>query len=68
MLIAHNPGVHALAARLLTESSGAGARCPDGWSGGFAPATAVAFDIDEGGRARYDGLFSARGRWAAAGD
>jgi phosphohistidine phosphatase len=56
LLIAHNPGVHALAARLLMESSAAPSVI-DKVQASFPPATAVAFQIDEGGRAHYDGLF-----------
>ena len=59
LLIAHNPGVHALAARLLMESSAAPSVI-DKVQGGFPPATAAAFQIDEGGRAHYDGLFLVR--------
>lgn len=59
LLIAHNPGVHAFAARLLTEAS-ASASVIDKIQQGFPPATATAFAIDEGGRAHYDGLFLAR--------
>lgn len=59
LLIAHNPGVHALAARLLMESSAAPSVI-DKVQAGFPPSTAAAFQIDEGGRAHYDGLFLAR--------
>jgi phosphohistidine phosphatase len=56
LLIAHNPGVHALAARLLNEANSS-ASVLDKVEQSFPPATAVAFEIDDGGRAHYDGLF-----------
>jgi phosphohistidine phosphatase len=59
LLIAHNPGVHALAARLLVEA-GASGGVLDKVEQSFPPATAVAFEIDAGGRAHYDGLFFAK--------
>jgi phosphohistidine phosphatase len=59
LLIAHNPGVHALAARLLNEAN-ASASVLERVEQNFPPATAVAFEIDEGGRAHYDGLFFAK--------
>lgn len=59
LLIAHNPGVHALAARLLMEAGTSGGVL-DRVEQNFPPATAVAFEIDAGGRARYDGMFFAK--------
>lgn len=56
LVIAHNPGVHELALRLLIEA-GAGSRAISRAGGRFSPATAAAFLIDEGGRPSYDGLF-----------
>lgn len=56
LVVAHNPGVHELALRLLIEA-GAGSRTISTAGGRFPPATAAAFLIDEGGRPSYDGLF-----------
>ena len=58
MVIGHNPGVHELAMGLLTEG-GAGAAVIGKVASRFPTATAVAFVIDENGRALYDGLFYA---------
>ena len=59
LLVAHNPGVHALAARLLIESAASPAII-NRIDQGFPPSSAIAFAVDEGGRAHYDGLFLAR--------
>jgi phosphohistidine phosphatase len=59
LLIAHNPGVHTLAARLLNEANASGAVL-DKVEQSFPPSTAVVFEIDEGGRAHYDGMFFAK--------
>jgi len=56
ILIAHNPGVHALAVRLLLEGSAASGVI-DKVDNRFPTATAVVFDIDEAERANYGGLF-----------
>jgi len=58
LLIAHNPGIHSFAVRLLLEGS-ASASVIDRVDNRFPTATAVAFLIDEAGRANYDGLFMA---------
>ena len=49
----------ALAARLLIESAASPAII-NRIDQGFPPSSAIAFAVDEGGRAHYDGLFLAR--------
>jgi phosphohistidine phosphatase len=58
LILAHNPGIHAFAVRLLLEGS-ASAATIDKVDNRFPTATAVAYQIDEAGRACYDGLFLA---------
>ncbi len=58
MVVAHNPGVHALALRLLQWAS-APPSIQARFERGFPTATAAVFEIDEAGRATYDGLFLA---------
>ncbi len=58
MLVAHNPGVHALAVALLRDGSAAPSTIAK-VERGFPTATAAVFAIDEAGRASYDGLFLA---------
>ncbi|HYG27304.1 MAG TPA: histidine phosphatase family protein [Caulobacteraceae bacterium] len=58
MVIAHNPGIHELVIGLLAEG-GAGSAVISKVASRFPTSTAVAFVIDENGRAFYDGLFYA---------
>jgi len=58
MVVGHNPGIHELAVGLLNEG-GAGSAVVGKIASRFPPATAVAFVIDENGRAAYDGVFYA---------
>ena len=58
MVVAHNPGCHALALRLLAAGSAA-AGVLRRFDRGFPTASAAVFDVDEAGRAHYDGLFLA---------
>lgn len=58
ILIAHNPGVHALALQLLINDA-APMSIMARVQRGFPTASCVAFAIDEAGRATYDGLFLA---------
>jgi phosphohistidine phosphatase len=58
MVIGHNPGIHELAVGLLREG-GAGSAVIGKVAARFPTATAVAFVIDENGRAAYDGIFHA---------
>lgn len=55
ILIAHNPGVHQLAFDLLTEAAASEAVL-DRVRAGFAPGTAVLFQVDAAGRCTYDGM------------
>lgn len=56
MVVAHNPGIHALAVALLRRDSAAPSTVAK-LERGFPTATAAVFMIDEAGRATYDGLF-----------
>lgn len=56
MVVAHNPGIHELAIRLLIEGSAGPALIARAESR-FPTATVAAFTIDPAGRAAYDGLF-----------
>ncbi len=58
MVVAHNPGVHALALRLLQWAS-APPSIQARFERGFPTSTAAVFEIDEAGRATYDGLYLA---------
>lgn len=58
MVVGHNPGLHELAVELLSEG-GAGAGEVGKVAAKFPTSTAVAFVIDENGRAAYDGVFYA---------
>jgi phosphohistidine phosphatase len=58
MVIGHNPGIHELAVGLLNEG-GAGSAVVGKVASRFPTATAVAFVVDENGRAAYDGIFHA---------
>lgn len=56
MVVGHNPGIHALALRLLAWSA-APPSVSARFDHGFPTATAAVFQLDEAGRAHYDGLF-----------
>lgn len=58
MVIGHNPGMHELAVGLLREN-GAGSAVLGKVASRFPTATAVAYVVDENGRAHYDGVFYA---------
>lgn len=58
MVIGHNPGIHELAVGLLREG-GAGSAVLGKVASRFPTATAVAYVVDENGRANYDGVFYA---------
>lgn len=58
MVVGHNPGIHELAVGLLKEG-GAGSAVMGKVASRFPTATAVAFVVDENGRAAYDGVFYA---------
>ena len=58
MVVGHNPGIHELAVGLLKEG-GAGSAVLGKVASRFPPATAVAFVVDDNGRAAYDGVFYA---------
>ena len=56
MVVAHNPGVHSLAAGLLRRDS-APPSVIARLERGYPTSTALALAIDEAGRASYDGLY-----------
>ena len=56
MVVAHNPGIHALASALLRRN-GAPPSTVAKVERGFPTCTAAVFAIDEAGRAAYDGLY-----------
>jgi phosphohistidine phosphatase len=58
MVVGHNPGLHELAVGLLQEG-GASSAVVGKVAAKFPTSTAVAFVIDENGRAAYDGVFYA---------
>jgi phosphohistidine phosphatase len=58
IVVGHNPGIHELALGLLSEG-GAGSAVIGKVAARFPPATAVAFVVDDNGRAAYDGVFHA---------
>ena len=60
ILIVHNPGVHQLAFDLLMESAASEAVL-DRVRAGFAPGTAILFQVDAAGRCTYDGLIPPQG-------
>lgn len=67
MVVGHNPGLHQLAVGLLQES-GAGSAVIGKVAAKFPTSTAVAFVIDENGRAAYDGVFYADEHGGGGGD
>ncbi len=56
LMVAHNPGIHALAAALLRRD-GASPSDVARMERGFPTSTAAVFAVDEAGRASYDGLY-----------
>ncbi len=58
MVVAHNPGVHALTLRILKYGS-APPSVLARFDRGFPTASAAVFGIDEAGRAAYEGLYLA---------
>lgn len=59
MILAHNPGVHDLALRLLRDGS-APPSVVAKLNSGFPPCSVVAFTVDAAGRHAYDGVFFVR--------
>ena len=59
LLVAHNPGVQALAGDYLFEGA-AGADITEKVRSGYPTATATVFEIDVAGRAVYDGIYLAK--------
>jgi len=64
LVLAHNPGVHALAVEYLTEGAASPAVL-DRLSGGFPPGAAAVFTIDAAGRCAYEGFLTPRALGAA---
>lgn len=64
LVIAHNPGVHALAVEYLTESAASPAVL-DRLAGGFPPGAAALFTVDVAGRCAYEGFLTPRALGAA---
>lgn len=64
LVLAHNPGVHVLAAEYLTESAASPAVL-DRLAGGFPPGAAALFAVDVAGRCTYEGFLTPRGLGAA---
>ncbi|HEX6858788.1 MAG TPA: histidine phosphatase family protein [Caulobacteraceae bacterium] len=67
LVIGHNPGIHDLAVGLLKEG-GAGSAVLGKVASRFPTATAVAFVVDENGRAFYDGVFYAADHGGSGGE
>ncbi len=59
MVLAHNPGVHALAVEYLVESAASPAVL-DRMSGGFPPGAAAVFTVDVAGRCAFEGFLQPR--------
>ena len=57
LVVAHNPGIHDLALRLLREGSASASQIAR-VQNGFPTATAAVFEIDAAGRPAYDGYFT----------
>ena len=64
MIVAHNPGVHVLAADYLTESAASPAVL-DKLAGGFPTGAAALFAVDAAGRCTYEGFLTPRALGAA---
>ena len=67
MVVAHNPGVHALAIGLLLQGSAAPSVVAK-VERGFPTATAAVFTFDAAGRPAYDGLFYAADHGGGGGE
>lgn len=67
MVVGHNPGLHELAVELLSDG-GASASEVGKVAAKFPTSTAVAFVVDENGRAAYDGVFYAADHGGSGGD
>ena len=67
IVVAHNPGIHELAARLLRRDGGSPSAVAK-VERGFPTATAAIFLIDDAGRAMYDGLILASEHGGGAGE
>ena len=67
MVVAHNPGIYALALRLL-KSGSAPLSAMARFDRGFPTASIAVFAIDEVGRASYDGLFMAADHGGGGGE
>ncbi|HEX6867047.1 MAG TPA: histidine phosphatase family protein [Caulobacteraceae bacterium] len=67
VVVGHNPGLHELAIGLLHEG-GASSSVMSKVASRFPTATAIAFAIDENGRAIYDGIFYAADHGGKGGD
>lgn len=59
LILAHNPGVHVLAAEYLIESAASPA-VVDKLSGGFPTGAAALFTVDVAGRCTYEGFLTPR--------
>ena len=59
LVLAHNPGVHVLAAEYLVESAASPA-VVDRLSGGFPTGAAALFTVDVAGRCAYEGFLTPR--------
>lgn len=57
LVMAHNPGVHALALEYLSESAASPAIL-DRMAGGFPTGAAAVFEVDVAGRCAYDGFLT----------
>ena len=65
LILAHNPGVHVLAAEYLIESAASPA-VVDKLSGGFPTGAAALFTVDVAGRCTYEGFLTPRSLGAAS--
>jgi len=59
LILAHNPGVHVLAAEYLIESAASPA-VVDKLSAGFPTGAAALFSVDVAGRCTYEGFLTPR--------
>lgn len=64
LVLAHNPGVHVLAAEYLSESAASPAIL-DRLAGGFPTGAAALFTVDVAGRCTYEGFLTPRSLGAA---
>jgi phosphohistidine phosphatase len=65
LVLAHNPGVHALAGDYLSESAASPAIL-DRLAGGFPTGAAALFTVDAAGRCTYEGFLTPRTLGGAA--